>query len=121
MAEHNDFGKLGEKLAADYLTQKGYRIVATNWHHGHEEIDIVAYDGDELVVVEVKTRQSRNYGDPEIAVSKSKQRSIIRVAEAYIIENDLNVQTRFDVISIVANQYEQTIEHIEDAFYPTLK
>lgn len=121
MSEHNDFGKLGEQMAADYLTGKGYRIVATNWHHGHEEIDIVAYDGDELVVVEVKTRQTRNYGDPETAVSKSKQRSIIRVAEAYIIENDLNVQTRFDVVSIVVNQHEQTIEHIEDAFYPTLR
>ena len=120
MAEHNELGKKGEDIAVEYLRRKGYRIIDRNWHNGHEEIDIVAMDGEMLVVVEVKTRFSDEFGDPDLAVTKSKQRSIVRTADAYIIEHDLDVETRFDIVSIVLNGKEKKIEHIEDAFYPTL-
>ena len=57
MAEHNELGKLGEQLARDFLIAKGYQILEQNWSCGHKEIDIIAMDGNELVIVEVKTRR----------------------------------------------------------------
>ena len=118
MAEHIDFGKLGEELAVDYLVGKGYEILERNWRNIHKEIDIIAKDGKFLVVVEVKTRQTDEYGNPDIAVTKKKQRMLIAAANAYIFKNRLDVETRFDIISIVFKDGEPVIEHIEDAFLP---
>ena len=118
MADHNDFGKLGEELAVNYLVGKGYQILERNWHNIHKEIDIVAKDGKFLVIVEVKARQTNEYGDPDIAVTKKKQQMLIAAANAYIFKNRLDVETRFDIISIVFKDGEPVIEHIEDAFLP---
>ena len=118
MAEHIDFGKLGEELAVDYLVGKGYEILERNWRNIHKEIDIIAKDGKFLVIVEVKTRQTDEYGNPDIAVTKKKQRMLIAAANAYIFKNRLDVETRFDIISIVFKDGEPVIEHIEDAFLP---
>ncbi|HQO49504.1 MAG TPA: YraN family protein [Bacteroidales bacterium] len=121
MAEHNDLGKLGEELSVQHLRAKGYKILELNWHYGRGEIDIIAMDGDTLVVVEVKTRAGTWYGEPEFAVTRSKQKALIRAAEGYIVKNDLNLDTRFDIISVVVGPTERKVEHIEDAFYPTLR
>ncbi len=118
MAEHNDFGKLGEEIAANYLEGKGYEIVERNWRNTHKEIDIIAKDGETLVMVEVKTRQTDEYGNPDIAVTKKKQRLLIAAANAYLFKNKLDVETRFDIISIIFKDGESVIEHIEDAFLP---
>jgi len=118
MAEHNDFGKLGEEIAANYLEGKGYEIVERNWRNTHKEIDIIAKDGETLVMVEVKTRQTDEYGNPDIAVTKKKQRLLIAAANAYLFKNKLDVETRFDIISIIFKDGEPVIEHIEDAFLP---
>ena len=118
MADHNDFGKLGEELAVNYLVGKGYQILERNWHNIHKEIDIVAKDGKFLVIVEVKARQTDEYGAPDIAVTKKKQQMLIAAANAYIFKNRLDVETRFDIISIVFKDGEPVIEHIEDAFLP---
>ena len=118
MAEHNDFGKLGEELAVNYLIGKGYEILERNWRNIHKEIDIIAKDGKDLVIVEVKTRQSDEYGDPDVAVTKKKQRMLIVAANAYITQNNLDKEIRFDIISIVFKGDEPVIEHIEDAFLP---
>ena len=118
MAAHNDFGKLGEELAVNYLTSKGYEILERNWHNIHKEIDIIAKDGEELVIVEVKTRQTDEYGEPDIAVTKKKQRMLIAAANDYLFKNNLDVETRFDVISIIFREGDPVIEHIEDAFLP---
>ena len=118
MAEHNDFGKLGEEIAANYLEGKGYEIVERNWRNTHKEIDIIAKDGETLVIVEVKTRQTDEYGNPDIAVTKKKQRLLIAAANAYLFKNKLDVETRFDIISIIFKDGEPVIEHIEDAFLP---
>lgn len=118
MAEHNDFGKLGEEIAVNYLVGKGYEIVERNWRNTHKEIDIIAKDGETLVIVEVKTRQTDEYGDPDIAVTKKKQRLLIAAANAYLFKNKLDVETRFDIISIIFKDGEPVIEHIEDAFLP---
>ena len=118
MAEHNDFGKLGEEIAVNYLVGKGYEIVERNWRNTHKEIDIIAKDGETLVIVEVKTRQTDEYGNPDIAVTKKKQRLLIAAANAYLFKNKLDVETRFDIISIIFRDGEPVIEHIEDAFLP---
>lgn len=118
MAEHNDLGKLGEEIAVKYLTDKGYEILERNWRNRHKEIDIIAKDGKYLVIVEVKTRQSNAYGEPDIAVTRQKQRLLISAANAYLFRNKLDLETRFDIISIVFKGSEPVIEHIEDAFLP---
>jgi putative endonuclease len=118
MAKHNELGKIGEELAVQFLIEKGYEILDKNWRNKHKEIDIVAKDGNELVIVEVKTRQTDEYGEPDIAVTKRKQRMLIAAANAYILRNNLDMSTRFDIVSIVFKDGEPVIEHIEDAFLP---
>ena len=118
MAEHNDFGNLGEEIAVNYLVGKGYEILERNWRNIHKEIDIIAKDGKFLVIVEVKTRQTDEYGEPDIAVTRKKQRLLISAANSYIFRNHLDVETRFDIISIIFKDGEPVIDHIEDAFLP---
>ncbi len=118
MAEHISFGKKGEDIAADYLVRKGYAIIERNWRNCHKEIDIIAKDNETLVIVEVKTRRSDMYGSPDEAVSEHKQQLLIAAANAYIEQNNLDCDTRFDIISIILPKYgEPQIEHIEDAFW----
>ena len=118
MARHNELGKRGEQLAKKMLVDKGYTIIETNWRYDKDEIDIVDKDGDELVIVEVKTRSTDFYGFPEDAVDLQKEGFLIRATEAYLEENDLDLDTRFDIVSIILNKKETKIYHIVDAFYP---
>jgi putative endonuclease len=122
MADHLEFGKKGEEIAAGYLQKKGYKILETNWRFGRNEIDIVARDasGKYIVVVEVKSRHSIYGGEPETAVNRDKQRTLIRAANAYVRTKNLQEEIRFDIISILINKEGEKINHIEDAFYPTL-
>ena len=118
MAEHNDFGNLGEELAVNYLIEKGYEILERNWRNIHKEIDIIAKDGKDLVIVEVKTRQNDENGEPDLAVTRQKQTRLISAANAYLFQNKLDINTRFDIISIVMKDNSPVINHIEDAFLP---
>ena len=121
MAEHNDLGKLGEQIARDFLIAKGYQILEQNWKCGHKEIDIIAMDGKELVIVEVKTRRVQCLVDPEETVDKLKQRFLIWAAESYVERNKLDFDVRFDIVAIVVDKNnEHRIDHIENAFYPML-
>ena len=120
MADHNELGKEGEEMAAAYLQKKGYVILARNYTFKKSELDIVAMQDGKLIVVEVKTRNSDYLAGPEITVTKKKQKALIKAANFYIHEKDLDVETRFDIISIILNSKEQTLEHLEDAFYPLL-
>lgn len=107
------FGKEGEALAAELLIQKGYRILATNYQNKMGELDIIAQNGELLVIVEVKRRKSSAFGYPREAVSYGKQRQIVRMAQSYIQRYRLHqYQVRFDVIEIIGDE----ILHIEDAF-----
>ena len=101
MAKHNELGKKGEDIAAQYLSEKGYEILERNWRNRHKEIDIIAKDGNELVIVEVKARRSDEHGEPDLAVTRPKQTRLIYAANAYIFQNKLDINTRFDIISIV--------------------
>lgn len=120
MAEHNELGKAGEEIAVSYLKKKGYTILHRNYTFKKSEIDIVSKLNDKLIVVEVKTRVSDYLAGPEITVTKKKQKSIIKTANFYIQEHDLDIETQFDIVSIIHNSKETRIQHIEDAFYPLL-
>ena len=121
MAAHNELGKRGEELAADYLREKGYRILETNWRFGRNELDLIAKDRDTLVVVEVKTRRKNTISEPEMAVNREKQRSIIRSANAFVKIRKWNIEVRFDIISILISEETEEINHIPDAFYPMVR
>lgn len=118
MATHNDLGNEGEELAVGHLVQNGWKILERNWRFGREEIDIIAQKDEVLSIVEVKTRFSNFLGEPYEAVSKSKQKSIIRAANHFVEKNDLDLEVQFDIISIVLNKNQQKITHIEEAFSP---
>ena len=120
MAEQHDLGHEGEERAREYLRSKGYEILECNWRHGSEEIDIIAKEGNMLIVAEVKTRKSSYFGEPELAVNRKKQKIIVRAADAYIRRKGLDLEVRFDIISIIIGDGKYTINHIPDAFYPTL-
>ncbi len=117
---HIELGKAGEKLATDHLRANNHIIRSLNYSYRRGEIDIISESGNFLVATEVKTRQSRKYGSPTNAVSLSKQRQLVKVMNAYIIETSSEQEVRFDVISIILNPHQLEIEHIEGAFYPLL-
>lgn len=118
MAKHNDLGQLGEEMVVNYLLGKGYQILERNWRNIHKEIDIIAKNGEELVIVEVKTRQNNDFGNPDIAVTKKKQRLLISAANAYIFKHNLDINTRFDIVSLYFKEGDAVFNHIEDAFLP---
>ncbi|MFK8036644.1 MAG: YraN family protein [Crocinitomicaceae bacterium] len=120
MANHNEIGEKGEVLASAYLEEKGYAILAKNYRYKRTEIDIVAKVDNVLVVVEVKTRQSDYLAGPEDTVSKTKQKHLVTCANAFIQENEIDLEARFDIISIILNSKEKRIHHIKDAFYPQI-
>ncbi len=120
MANHNELGKKGEQIAHDYLIEKGYTICEKNYRVKHLEVDIIAKKEDVLVVVEVKTRRSTFMSNPEMTVKKMKQVALINVANDYVQKEKIDLEIRFDVISILSNKETQVIHHLKDAFYPTL-
>ncbi len=121
MAEHNELGDKGEFLAGQYLEKKGYTILSRNWRSGKLEIDIIAQMDGFVVFVEVKTRVNNYMGEPEMAVTKKKQSQIIKAADAYFKETDCQLESRFDIISVILNSKTEEIKHIEQAFYPLMR
>ncbi len=120
MADHNELGKTGEAIAADYLEKKGYKIVDRNWRYNKKELDLVGFDKDYFVVIEVKTRTSDGWESPKEAITASKIRFIVEATEAYINENDIKEEVRFDVVTLIPEKNGWKIEHIEEAFHPIL-
>ncbi len=118
MGSHNELGKIGEEIAAQYLLKKGYKILRRNFFFDKAEIDIIAQkEEDTVVVVEVKTRNSDFFGDPQSFVTPGKIKNLVKAANEYIVSNDLNVEVRFDVIAILKNQKTESLQHFENAFY----
>jgi putative endonuclease len=121
MADSHNLGQEGEELAKDHLLNKGFKILHRNWKSGKREIDIVAENKDFIVFVEVKTRTDDYHMHPRHAVTSEKQKSIIYAAESYLERYNINKESRFDIVSIISDGKSVHIEHIEDAFYPTLR
>lgn len=120
MAEHNETGKTGEELAVKYLEEKGYEILETNWRFKNLEADIIAQKKNILVIAEVKTRRTNYFGEPEEFVDKKKQKNLVKAANAYIELKGIDIEVRFDIISVLMKGEQVFIHQIEDAFYPTL-
>ncbi len=111
--------KKGEALAGKILKKKGYKILKRNYVSKYGEIDIVAYDRGTISFVEVKTRQSEDYGPPELAVTKEKRKRIVRTALSYLATNHIeDTDCRFDVVSILYKEEDSKpdIELLERAF-----
>ena len=121
MAKHNILGQQGEDLAAKYLEQKGYAVLDRNWRCGHKDLDLVVTKDNVVVFVEVKTRTGTEWGDPVDAVTDRKIRRIVNSADAYIRFNQIDMDARFDIVSIVVEDGEFKVEHIEQAFYPPVE
>ena len=113
-----ELGEYGEELATLHLIKQGYTILERNWFFGKNEVDIICQKEEGvLVVVEVKARNSDFFGDPQSFVSTGKQKTIVKVANEYVLENDLDVEVRFDIIAVLKNSKQERLEHFEDAFY----
>ena len=110
-------GNFGERIAAQYLLEKGYTIVKRNFRYGRGEIDLIVRDGETLVFVEVKSRKHGGYGPPEARVSRRKQRQLGKLAQAYLLRLDEPVDCRFDVLAVELAGDEPEVRHIEDAFW----
>lgn len=116
MNEKQALGKWGEMEAIRLLKENGLEVIEANWIFLHLEIDIIAKDGDTLVVVEVKTRSTDAYGDPEMFVSRAKQKKLIRAANWYLQNKKLNCEVRFDVVGIVQGFDGVKTRYIKEAF-----
>src|SRR5688572_9750954 len=114
MAKHNNTGKEGEKLAKKLLEEKGCTVLKTNWRYQRLEADIIAKKGDLLIVAEVKTRSTTFFGEPEEFVTRAKRQNLVRAANAYIEQYELDLEVRFDIISVVISEDKTAIYHIED-------
>ncbi|MDR2791623.1 MAG: YraN family protein [Tannerellaceae bacterium] len=119
MKSHTAIGYDGERCAKDFLLEKGYKILDTNWRWHKFELDIVALDGEMLVIVEVKTRSANRLVEPEDAVNRRKIRRLTLAADSYARRMKEDHPVRFDIITVITDrQGDYTINHIEDAYWP---
>ena len=100
MAQHNITGNKGENLAATYLSGNGYVILHQNWRHSHWEVDIIAEKDGVLHFIEVKTRLTKKFGNPEDAVSNKKIQNLINAAEEYLYQQPQWIRIQFNILSI---------------------
>ncbi len=117
MTSPEELGKKGEEIAVAYLIKEGYKIMARNWFSDHKEVDIIAKQGDEIVIVEVKTREGDYFEEPWEAVSTRKIKNIVQVTDAWLNEKEIDLETRFDVISIIfSDDVNYELTHFPGAF-----
>ena len=119
MAEKHDLGKKGEQIAAKHLLHKGYKILEKSWRYSRCEVDIICKEEEQdiTIFVEVKTRSSDYFGYPEEFVTRAQQKRLAKAAEAYMYENELNGEMRFDIVAISISPQKTSLKHIEDAFF----
>ena len=119
MANHNNTGHLGEKMAAEYLLKRGFNILHKNWRHSHWEVDVIASLNDTLHFIEVKTRRTNKFGFPEDDVTKKKMENLINASEEYLHLYPQWKKIQFDIlsISILKNQPAEYF-FIEDVYIP---
>lgn len=117
MAAHNELGKQGEAKAWEYLEQEGYEILERNWVFRKAEVDIIAKKENVLAIVEVKTRSSNDFGNPEEFVNLKKIKMLVKAVDEYVNQNDYDCSVRFDIIAVSKDATKFKIEHLQDAFY----
>ena len=116
MAEHNELGRKGEQLAIAFLIKNKYKILEKNYRYLKAEVDIIAQKENTLAVVEVKTRSTDYFGNPQDSVTPKKIKLLVAAIDHYVVERDLEVEVRFDIIAIILQKNSTKIEHLEDAF-----
>ena len=116
MSEHYELGKKGEQLAVDYLTKEGYKIEERNWRFQKAEIDIIASKQETIISIEVKTRSSKDFGNPQDFVNSKKIKLMVVAMNEYVLMKNLDIEVRFDIIAITKIKEEFVINHIKDAF-----
>jgi putative endonuclease len=121
MSDSQLLGQQGEDLATDFLVDAGYKILARNWTWGRTEIDIIAENKDFIVFAEVKTRSADFLVEPGAAINRDKRRTIVTAANGYLLRYKIDKEARFDVITVIQSVDSHKIDHIEGAFYPTLR
>lgn len=117
MAQHNELGNAGEQLAVDFLIKHGYEILERNYRFDKAEVDIIAKLNNTLAIIEVKTRSTIDFGNPQDFVKPKQIQRLVKAVDEYVISNDLDVEVRFDIIAIIRENKEFKIEHLENAFY----
>lgn len=120
MATHNDTGKLGEQLAAEYFEKAGYTIVEKNWRYHRAEIDLIALLDKMLVFVEVKTRSGSLWKSPEESINLRKRKLLFEAADAFMQSFPDDFSARFDVFTVVVENNQHKISHYPDALNPEL-
>ena len=119
MANHNNTGHLGEKMAAEYLLKRGFNILHKNWRHSHWEVDVIASLNDTLHFIEVKTRRTNKFGFPEDDVTKKKMENLINASEEYLLLYPQWKQIQFDILSIsILKNKPAEYFFIEDVYIP---
>lgn len=117
MASHNEIGKEGEKLAAEWLIKKGFTLIHQNWRYSHYEIDIVASKDKFLHFIEVKARNFSPFGYPEDSVTKKKFKHLQKAADQYLFLNNGHPWIQYDILSITLHQHKKPeYFFIEDVF-----
>jgi putative endonuclease len=116
MAKHNELGALGEALAVEFLQKNKYKIVERNWRFKKAEVDIIAQKNNVLAIVEVKTRSSDYFGNPQDFVNQKKIKLLVEAVNEYVNAKNLDVEVRFDIVAITKSQNNFDIEHLEAAF-----
>lgn len=111
-------GKTGEEIAAQYLQDQGYELLERNWTLGQKEVDIIADNGDQLIIAEVKTQKNKTFGSPEFRVNKMKQKHLVQAANAYIMKKGIDRDARFDILAVIADGTKEEVHHIPGAFGP---
>ncbi|MFD2588811.1 YraN family protein [Croceitalea marina] len=117
MGKHNEFGKLGEQKAVDFLTKNGYKIKYRNYRYLKAEVDIIAQKEGILAIIEVKSRSSDFLENIAETVNQKKIKLLVSAADFYVSENNLDGDVRFDIITILKKGKRFELEHLEDAFY----
>ncbi|MCB0382935.1 MAG: YraN family protein [Psychroserpens sp.] len=117
MANHNALGKKGEDLAVDFLLKQGYSILERNYTFQKAEVDIIAKKEEVLAIIEVKTRSSNVFGNPQDFLKPKQIQRIVKAVDHYVSSNQLDVEVRFDIIAIVKNGIQFDIQHLENAYY----
>ncbi|WP_435261282.1 YraN family protein [Tenacibaculum sp. nBUS_03] len=116
MASHNELGKKGEELAVTFLKDKGYTILEKNYRYQKAEVDIIAKKNNTLSVIEVKTRSTDYFGNPQDFVNPKKIKLLVAAIDNYVVEKDIDIEVQFDIIAILNKNNKVVIQHIEDAF-----
>ncbi|TLP76965.1 YraN family protein [Maribacter sp. ACAM166] len=117
MGKHNEFGKEGEQIAVEHLIKNGYNIRYQNYRYLKAEIDIIAQKKDILAIVEVRSRSSDYIENIAETVTSKKIKLLVMAANHYVTNNDLDVDVRFDIITVLKNKSRFELEHLEAAFY----